>query len=326
MSGPSHDSLFRRIFADRAIAAEAIRCALPPDVAARLDLTGLELRATAHVDEALHAFHSDLVFTAKIAGRDALVLLLVEHQSRADARMPFRLLQYAVLLWDGYLRDHPRAPSLPLIVPLVYHQGPGQWRAPRDMLAIMDLTDEEAAVFGRFVPRMGFVLDDLGGTSDADLARRGMTAEATLALSALRDVREAADVPGLLVRWGGLLRAANATPSGTRALRTVLQYILQVHGGLDVDELAQVAESVLTGSGAEVMTTARQFMDIGEAKGKAEGRLEGRRATLHHQLRLKFRDAVTAEATARIDAADEATLTRLEERILTASALEDLLA
>lgn len=329
MSTSTHDSLFRRLFADRSIAADVIRGALPADVAAMLDLTQLELRPTAYVDESLRTFHSDLVFGAKLAGRDALVLLLVEHQSRPDERMPFRLLQYAVMAWDGYLRDHPRAAKLPLIVPLVLLQGPGEWRAPRDMLAMIDLTADEAAALGRYVPRMGFEIDELGATHDADRLARGMGPVATLALSALRDVRTASDVPALLARWGELLRAASATPSGTRALGTVLRYILQVHSGLDLEELARVADSVLTGAGVEVMTTAQQLMDIGEAKGKAEGkaegRLEGRRATLHHQLRLKFRHAVTEAASARIEAAGEAELAQLEERILVASSIAELL-
>ncbi len=321
MPRSSHDSLFRRIFSDRAIAAQAIASILPAEVAALLDLSALEPRPTAHVDQALQAFHSDVVFGAKIAGREALVLVLVEHQERPDERMPFRLLQYAVLAWDEYLRDHPSAKRLPLIVPIVLHQGPAAWKAPRDMLAMIDLTPEEATVFGRYVPRMGFELDDLGRADDASLLARGLGPEATLALSALRDVRGAADVPALLGRWGELLRRASTTPSGSRALATVLRYILEVHSGLDVDELARIADSVLTGAGAEVMTTARQLIEIGKAEGKAEGRLEGRRATLHHQLRLKFRGAVTPELSARVDAADEQALARLEERILSASSL-----
>lgn len=325
MSSGTHDALFRRLFSDPAIAADAIRSALPREVAALLDLSALEVRPTAYVDEALNAFHSDIVLGAKLAHRDVLVLLLVEHQSRPDALMPFRLLQYAVMTWDAFLRDHPEATTLPLIVPLVFHQGPGAWRAPRDMLALMSLTPDEALVLGRYVPRMGFEVDDLGATSNADLLARGMSAEATLALSALRDVRIAADVPALLTSWGSLLRAASTSPSGLRALRSVLRYVLEVHGGLDAAELARLADSILHGAGAEIMTTVKQLMDLGRAEVRVEGRVEGRRASLQHLLRLKFRDGLTPEVSARIERADEAELSKLEERFLDARSVDDLL-
>lgn len=140
------------------------------------------------------------------------------------------------------------------------------------MLALMSLTPDEALVLGRYVPRMGFEVDDLGVTSNADLLARGMSAEATLALSALRDVRIAADVPALLTSWGSLLRAASTSPSGLRALRSVLRYVLEVHGGLDAAELARLADSILHGAGAEIMTTVKQLMDLGRAEGRVEER------------------------------------------------------
>ncbi len=64
-----------------------------------------------------------------------------------------------------------------------------------DLLAMFDLTSEEAAVLGRYVPRMGFEVDDLSALTDAALVARHMGPEATLALSALRDVRGAEDHP-----------------------------------------------------------------------------------------------------------------------------------
>lgn len=181
---------------------------LPAEVVARIDFATLELHPASHVDEVLHAFHSDVVFSAKIAGRDARLLLLLEHQSSPDALMPFRLLQYAVLLWDAHLRDHPKAKKLPLIIPVVWHQGPAQWRAPLDMLDVLDLTDEERTVLARYAPRMHFEIDDLGSLDDAGLRARAMTPEATLALAALRDVRTAEDVPALVGSWVELARAA----------------------------------------------------------------------------------------------------------------------
>ena len=316
MSAAPHDRLFRRLFADLGIAADAIRGVLPPEVAALVDFSHLEAMPTAHVDEALHATYADLVFRARIAGRDALLLLLVEHQSQPDALMPFRLLRYAVQTWDAFIRDHPNAERLPLILPIVFHQGPRRWTASNDMLSLIDLTPAEAKVLGRYVPRMGFELDDFGGTSDADLIARGMQPAATLGLSALRDVRNADDVPALVLRWTELIRDACATENGLAALRSIFLYIQQAHPDTSREELKRVLDSIVEGAGAEIMTTFREIMDL--------GRVEARRATLLELTRSKFRDAVTADAVARIQNADSTAVDRAIGRIFVAATVDDL--
>ena len=62
----------------------------------------------------------------------------------------------------------------------------------------------------------------------------------------------------------------------------------------------------------------------GREQGRDEGVLLGRRATLRHLFQLKF-GAVTDDVLARIESADAATLDRWEERILTATTLDDTL-
>ncbi|MEO5726864.1 MAG: Rpn family recombination-promoting nuclease/putative transposase, partial [Byssovorax sp.] len=43
--------------------------------------------------------------------------VLFEHQSTVDALMPFRLLQYMVLIWERHLQVHSEDKRLPPIVP-----------------------------------------------------------------------------------------------------------------------------------------------------------------------------------------------------------------
>jgi hypothetical protein len=169
---------------------------------------------------------------------------------------------------------------------------------------------------------MGYALDDLGRLTDEALVARGMGAEAMLALSALRDVRGARDVYALVRRWGKLLRAASATTTGRRAIPALVRYIADVHHGLEVETLAQLAEDQIAGTGAEIMTTVRQL----KAEGRAEGRAEARLATFERLLRLKFGLAANEEVLARVRGADAATLDALTDRILTATTVDELFA
>ena len=52
------------------------------------------------------------LFTAPLAGRDAFVYVLVEHQSSDDPLMAFRVLRYVTRIWDQYEREHPGTLSL----------------------------------------------------------------------------------------------------------------------------------------------------------------------------------------------------------------------
>jgi predicted transposase/invertase (TIGR01784 family) len=125
-----HDSIFRQVFGVPANAASQLRAVLPPGLAGRLDLARLARVPGSFVDEALRWRHSDLLFTAPLDGRDAYVYVLVEHQSSDDPLMAFRMLRYVTRIWDDYERDHPRARRLPVIIPLVVHQGRTRWASP----------------------------------------------------------------------------------------------------------------------------------------------------------------------------------------------------
>src|SRR5205823_8045280 len=109
-----HDALVKRILADPRHARGELRHLLPPDFARRCDFRTLRLVPGSVVDEKLRSRHTDLLFTVRLAGTEIFLYLLLEHQSRNDALMPFRLLVYMVRVWERYLRDHPRARRLPV--------------------------------------------------------------------------------------------------------------------------------------------------------------------------------------------------------------------
>ncbi|BAW08221.1 conserved hypothetical protein [Nocardia seriolae] len=55
--------------------------------------------------------------------------------------MAFRMLEYMVAIWNRYLRRHPQARRLPVVIPVVVHCDPGghRWSAPTDLSDPSDL-------------------------------------------------------------------------------------------------------------------------------------------------------------------------------------------
>ncbi|MEP7120692.1 MAG: Rpn family recombination-promoting nuclease/putative transposase [Byssovorax sp.] len=137
-----HDAFFKEMLSRPEHAASLLRQILPARIAARLDFASLVARAGSYVDEALKERHSDLLFSVTIEDRSALIYILVEHQSTVDSLMSFRLLRYEVRIWERWLREHPGARTLPVILPVVLHHSVDGWTGST---AFEDLLDVDGA-------------------------------------------------------------------------------------------------------------------------------------------------------------------------------------
>jgi len=108
-----HNALFNRVFGKPENAASELKLVLPAHVSALIEWPTLELCPGSFVDAQLAERHTDLLFSVRCSGRDALIYILFEHQSTTDWFMPFRLLCYIIRIWEAFLRDNPHAKRLP---------------------------------------------------------------------------------------------------------------------------------------------------------------------------------------------------------------------
>ena len=91
-----HDSIVKALFANTEDAASALASALPPEIASRIDWSTLEHANLNLVDRKLRKLYSDVVFKARLEGREVVLYVLLEHQSTGHPLMPFRMLRYVV--------------------------------------------------------------------------------------------------------------------------------------------------------------------------------------------------------------------------------------
>ncbi|MEZ6184581.1 MAG: Rpn family recombination-promoting nuclease/putative transposase [Planctomycetota bacterium] len=101
-----------------------------------LDLSQAELRPSLFKDDDLHERRADFLFKVPLAGEDAYLLTLLEHQSRQDSTLAARLLVYAGRALDRHMREHPGAKRLPAVIPVVLYHGERAWTAPRELLEL----------------------------------------------------------------------------------------------------------------------------------------------------------------------------------------------
>ncbi|MFD6351048.1 Rpn family recombination-promoting nuclease/putative transposase [Nocardia tengchongensis] len=315
-----HDAYFRHVLEQPANAAGELRAVLPPAVTARVDWDALELQSCSYVSPALRSRFSDLLFRTRLAGHDAYLFLLVEHQSRPDPLMPFRMLEYTVRIWNRYIAEHPKTTTLPAVVPLVVHASPkGEcWTKPTELAELIDIDPDTRDALGDHLPSLRFLLDDLTTIDVAALRARDLTTQARVML-VLQKIAAGNKHLGedLLALVEDLLTLA-AAPGGTAELECVVTYILTVseigESDLDplIDRLGPHAREV-------IMTTADRLRAEGEARGEAKGRSEA----LLEQLTLKFGE-VPETVVSTVRATDSAQLKAWSARVLTAGSLDEV--
>ncbi len=274
-----HDRLFKTTFSQPGEAASLLASVLPRALVKRIDWSTLELVSPESVDAGLDRRQADLIYRVRVGHRDARLLVVFEHQSRVDPRMPLRLLTYMTRTWERFVADEPDQP-LPVIVPVVLYHGQARWTAARSLVELFELDEVLASTLQTYVPSFTFVLDDLTKLRAAGLRTRGLTPWATMALVLLAWCRGSAHPERVLRRWLDVLGALATSSQRREALTAVATYLLWASAGR-ADRLRVVFAQAASSAEEVFMTPAEQLLRKGRRQGKQKGRQEGRQEGRH---------------------------------------------
>jgi hypothetical protein len=249
-----HDALFKAVFSEGESAFALLKASLAPELAAAIDPASLEQQPASFVDEELREVHRDLLFTAKLAGKDALLYVLFEHQSTVDPLMPLRLLRYIVRIWEAWLRDNPRARTIPAVLPLVLHQGPRPWSAATRLSDAIALPPDLLAAARKHMPELVVALRDLG----ASPAPSDPSPLVRLTLGLLRAAAADQDVVAELERLAPLVRELLSDPRGRVRFALLVRYTTLVVGEIDVTTVARRVRNAIGPEAGDVVMNIEQ--------------------------------------------------------------------
>jgi predicted transposase/invertase (TIGR01784 family) len=323
VSSQPHDTIFKAAFEHPAHAAGLFRDLLPNSLTDALDWDTLALEPGSFVDPSLIKSHSDLLFSAQLDGQKLLLYVLLEHQSRVDRRMTFRVLRYLTRIWDRHLEQVGE--PLPLIIAIIVSHAPGGWTAPTRFHDLISPTPASIEGVQALVPSFEILVEDLAHLSNEDLQDLALAAFPKLVLWALRDARDAEQLERNLDDWATTFAEALTAPSGIEAVSLVFRYIAFVCEGLHFDEFRAKLREQLPETERPAMTMAEELMQKGRAEGRAEGRVEGQITLIVKQLTRKFGD-LPAEYRARLETATTDLLERYAERLIGAGTLAAVFA
>ncbi len=315
--GQPRDTLFRAVFGNPVHAASELQSVLPSRLLERLDLTALELMSETFVEPELRQRHVDALFATRWAGREALLYLLMEHQSTPDPLMAFRMLRYQVAIWARYLELNPKTRTFPVVVPVVIYQGQRRWNVSTEFADLLDV-DPDLVDDGLITPRFRYLLDDVSKAGVPVLRGRPLTEEARVALVLLGLPVGVEDLVGELGGWVDSFAVVQAGPGGQETVARFATYVRKISRASRermVELMATMEPEVAETFVSNWDMAVAEGRTEGLTQGRAEGRTEGRTELFAGLLALRFGD-LDEEVRAAVRAASAEQITAWSARLL----------
>jgi predicted transposase/invertase (TIGR01784 family) len=271
-----HDKFFKEALTQPGAALVFLRDYLPPEVAAHLDLTHLQLVKDSFIDETLQEHFSDLVYEVGLrnAGR-AYICVLFEHKSYVDSLSALQVLRYMVQGWEYSLRQQAR---LWPVIPVVVYHGAVPWRVATNFQALFELP----AALGVYVPEFEYLLTDLSTYSDEELKR---TAELGVGLLVLKHIFRPdlhMRLPEVLSLWYTMRQQEHAL----RYLEAIIRYVTAAGQHVKAEDVQAALNAVTPEGDAMIGSIAQEWIRQGEQRGEQHGEQRGLRLGLLDGIEL----------------------------------------
>ena len=117
----SHDAAFKRFMMNVSNAKDFFFIHLPEELKSHCDFSTLQLQNSSFIDIKLRSRMSDILYLVKTKEGDIPIYLLIEHQSRPDKMIAWRMMHYAFCTMNQHLQQGYK--SLPLVVPILFYHG-----------------------------------------------------------------------------------------------------------------------------------------------------------------------------------------------------------
>ncbi|WP_058910758.1 Rpn family recombination-promoting nuclease/putative transposase [Entomohabitans teleogrylli] len=263
-----HDGLFKTFLTHPATARDFLEIHLPPALQNYCDLDTLQLESGSFIEENLHNYFADVLWSVRTCGGDGYVYCLIEHQSSHDKYMAFRMMRYAIAAMQRHLEAGHN--ELPLVIPLLFcHGRASPWPAPLSWTALFHEPDIARQLYSGTFP-----IIDVGTLEDGEIMRHRRLAMLELLLKHVYQ----RDIAGLTEQLVTLLLAGYTT---SEQLTTLLNWMLHTGNtaepGVFLNHLAQRIPQH-----KEVfMTMAQKLEQKGLQRGLQEGLIQGREEGEH---------------------------------------------
>ncbi|MFA0195155.1 Rpn family recombination-promoting nuclease/putative transposase [Vibrio sp. 10N.222.55.E8] len=257
-----HDALFKQFMTHPETAQDLLDIHLPAELRDICDLTTLKLESGSFIEESLRPYYSDVLYSLSTSQGNGYVYALIEHQSRPDKNMAFRLMRYAIAAMQQHLEAGHE--HLPLVIPLQFYHGKVS-PYPYEMNWLKGFANPDQA---KALYTQDFPLVDVTVISDDDIMQHRRIALLELVQKHARH----RDIMDFLEPLVTLLLTDYTTD---KQVQSLMSYLLQVGETNNLEALITSLASSVPKHEDTLMTIAEQLRQQGEQRGELRGRKEG---------------------------------------------------
>jgi len=162
----SHDTFVKKAMSIKEVATEFFEANLPQKILKITDLSTLKQEKSDFLDNTLGYGVVDLLFSVKLDKEPGYLSLLLEHQTKPDRLMTFRIQKYILRICDAHIKKHPKS-KLPVVYPLILYAGKTKYTAP---LSFWELFSDPK--LAKYCLHEEVQVLNVGAIKDVDLKRR----------------------------------------------------------------------------------------------------------------------------------------------------------
>ncbi|MCK8824622.1 Rpn family recombination-promoting nuclease/putative transposase [Fuchsiella alkaliacetigena] len=185
------DNIFRKLFSDKDLFKMFLDDFIDRDWVSEIDKDDIEVLPTEYIDLIGANRENDIVYRIKLDDEEAFVFIMLEHQSKTDFLMPFRLLEYMTRLWRVYIDENAdesenKPFKLPPILPIVFYDGEGNWTAE------IEFKDKvkHYEIFKQHIPNFSYKPIVLNNITIEELIEKGNAISLILAMDKIKTVED----------------------------------------------------------------------------------------------------------------------------------------
>ncbi|MCK8825866.1 Rpn family recombination-promoting nuclease/putative transposase [Fuchsiella alkaliacetigena] len=185
------DNIFRKLFSDKDLFKMFLDDFIDRDWVFEIDKDDIEVLPTEYIDLIGANRENDIVYKIKLDDEEAFVFIMLEHQSKTDFLMPFRLLEYMTRLWRVYIDENAdesenKPFKLPPILPIVFYDGKGNWTAE---IEFKDKVKHYES-FKQHIPNFSYKPIVLNSITIEELIEKGNAISLILAMDKIKTVED----------------------------------------------------------------------------------------------------------------------------------------
>ena len=257
-----HDKIFRTILDKKENAALIINKAID----AKIEIKDIEKYKNSFVNKVFQNREADIIYKMK----DKNIFFLIEHQTKIDYSMPFRILEYEVAIMKSAIdmnKIKTKNYKLPLVISIVLYTGNRKWNAAEYLQKSQETLRNIKEDVGKYN------LIDVNNLTEKELLEDDTFITKMMLIEKSKNTEETVET---------LEKVIERTKEEDKdVLIRIIKIVFKEK--LGDDEVERLINKIEEGREKEVLAVVdmirrenQMYIDMGRKEGKKEGKIEGK--------------------------------------------------